>query len=32
MSIPFAVIPISSMVFIVHVLSDLATTFERSGK
>lgn len=29
MSIPFAVIPISSMVFIVHVLADLTTTFER---
>jgi TRAP-type C4-dicarboxylate transport system permease small subunit len=28
MSIPFAVIPISSLVFIVHVLSDMATTFE----
>ena len=29
MSIPFAVIPVSSMVFIVHVLSDMATTFKR---
>lgn len=31
MSIPFAVIPVSSMVFIVHVLSDMATTFRRSA-
>jgi len=29
MAIPFAVIPVSSLVFIVHVLSDMATTFER---
>jgi TRAP-type transport system small permease protein len=29
MSIPFAVIPVSAMVFIVHVLADMATTFER---
>ncbi len=29
MSIPFAVIPLSSIVFILHVLSDMATTFER---
>jgi TRAP-type transport system small permease protein len=28
MSIPFAVIPVSSLVFIMHVLSDMATTFE----
>jgi TRAP-type transport system small permease protein len=28
MSIPFSVIPISSLVFIMHVLSDMATTFE----
>ena len=32
MSIPFAVIPISAMVFIVHVLSDMATTFERRAR
>jgi TRAP-type transport system small permease protein len=32
MSIPFAVIPVSSMVFIVHVLADMATTFKRSAK
>jgi TRAP-type transport system small permease protein len=32
MSIPFAVIPISSMVFIVHVLADMATTFKRSAQ
>ncbi len=32
MSIPFAVIPISSMVFIVHVVSDMATTFKRSAQ
>jgi TRAP-type transport system small permease protein len=32
MSIPFAVIPLSSMVFIVHVLADMATTFERKTK
>jgi TRAP-type C4-dicarboxylate transport system permease small subunit len=32
MSIPFAVIPISAMVFIVHVLSDMATTFERRAQ
>ena len=29
MSIPFAVIPASSIVFIVHVLADMATTFTR---
>jgi TRAP-type C4-dicarboxylate transport system permease small subunit len=29
MSIPFAVIPVSFIVFIVHVLADLAVTFER---
>jgi TRAP-type transport system small permease protein len=32
MSIPFAVIPISAMVFIVHVLADMATTFERRAQ
>jgi TRAP-type transport system small permease protein len=32
MSIPFAVIPVSAMVFIVHVLSDMATTFKKSAK
>ncbi len=32
MSIPFAVIPVSAMVFIVHVLADMATTFERSAR
>jgi len=32
MAIPFAVIPISSVVFIVHVLADMATTFERRAK
>ncbi|MBI5593168.1 MAG: TRAP transporter small permease [Deltaproteobacteria bacterium] len=32
MSIPFAVIPVSAMVFIVHVLSDMATTFERRAQ
>ena len=32
MSIPFAVIPVSAMVFIVHVLSDMATTFERRAR
>lgn len=29
MSIPFAVIPLSAMVFIIHVLADMANTFER---
>jgi TRAP-type C4-dicarboxylate transport system permease small subunit len=32
MSIPFAVIPVSAMVFIVHVLADMATTFRRSAR
>ncbi|MCX5884216.1 MAG: TRAP transporter small permease [Deltaproteobacteria bacterium] len=32
MSIPFAVIPVSAMVFIVHVLADMATTFERKAQ
>lgn len=32
MSIPFAVIPVSAMVFIVHVLADMATTFDRSAQ
>ncbi len=32
MSIPFAVIPVSAMVFIVHVLADMATTFERGAQ
>jgi TRAP-type transport system small permease protein len=32
MSIPFAVIPISSLVFIMHVLSDMATTFEQRSQ
>ena len=32
MSIPFAVIPVSAMVFIVHVLADMATTFKRSAR
>jgi TRAP-type C4-dicarboxylate transport system permease small subunit len=32
MSIPFVVIPISALVFIVHVLSDMATTFKRSAR
>jgi TRAP-type transport system small permease protein len=32
MSIPFAVIPLSSMVFILHVLSDMATAFKRSAQ
>ena len=31
MSIPFAVIPVSAVVFIVHVLADMATTFKRSA-
>jgi TRAP-type C4-dicarboxylate transport system permease small subunit len=29
MSIPFAVIPLSALVFIVHVLADMANTFEQ---
>jgi TRAP-type C4-dicarboxylate transport system permease small subunit len=29
MSIPFAVIPVSFVVFILHVLADMAATFER---
>ena len=32
MSIPFAVIPVSAMVFIVHVLADMATTVERKAQ
>ncbi len=32
MSIPFAVIPVSSMFFIVHVLADMATTFEKRAR
>jgi TRAP-type transport system small permease protein len=32
MSIPIAVIPISAMVFIVHVLADMATTFDRRAR
>ena len=31
MSIPFAVIPLSALVFIVHVLADMAKIFERRG-
>ena len=31
MSIPFAVIPLSALVFIVHVLADMATTIDRNA-